>query len=157
MIIAACCRFQGAATPCEAHLAHGESAAACVLRRARAPLVTNLKHSYTKEVKVRKECTEYPRKYWSKQDVHNALNENAMKQDPKGQRFIGKMLTTSGGDGDGGVGPGFGGLAEVLVAYEGSMLIPHNPKPLLSSFKFRCMRRYPFSPQYSPHEFFTIQ
>lgn len=44
MIIAACCRFQGAATPCEAHLAHGESAAACVLRRASAPLVTDLKH-----------------------------------------------------------------------------------------------------------------
>jgi hypothetical protein len=41
MIIAARCRFQGAATPCEAHLAHRESAAAGVLRRASTPLVTD--------------------------------------------------------------------------------------------------------------------
>lgn len=41
VVVAASCRVHGAATPGEAHLAHGEGAAACVLGRTGAPFVTN--------------------------------------------------------------------------------------------------------------------
>ena len=152
MIVAACCRLQGAATPRETHFAHRKCAATCVFSWAITPFVTPLMHNNSDEVFFKKTS----RNTWPKR-TRTLLTTSTIKFHVKKNHRSNRLLTTSGGDGAGGVGPGFGGFGEVFTAYEGSMLIPHNPNPLLSSFKFRWMRRKPSSPQRFPHEFFTIQ